>query len=61
MYSCFLHELFNFESQSDLISVNQNIALRHWEFFLTFCNELGIVPLLIYTLSTTKTKRKKRK
>ena len=42
--SCSIHRLFNFDSQSDIISTNQYIILRHWEFLLTACNELGIVP-----------------
>ena len=42
--SCFLHGPFNSDSQSDIISANQYIALRHWEYLLTFCNELSIIP-----------------
>ena len=59
--SCFLHEPFNFDSQSDIISVDQYIALRHWEFLLTSYNKLDIVLLLMFTLATTKPKKKKRK
>ena len=59
--SCFLHGLFNLDSQSDIRSANQYIYLRHWKFHLTPCNELGSVPPLISTLTTTKHKRRKRK
>ena len=56
--SCSIHRLFNFDSQSDIISTNQYIILRHWEFLLTACNELGIVPPpIISGLTTTKHKK----
>ena len=42
--SFFLHRLFNFDSQSDIISANHHIGLLHWEFLFTSYNELGIVP-----------------
>ena len=45
--SCFIHGPFNFESRSDLISVKQFVALCHWEYPLTCCITLSIVPPLV--------------
>ena len=59
--SFFLHGPFNFDSHTDIVSAKQFIALHHWEFLLTSCIEFGIVPPTISTLTTTKTKRKKKR
>ena len=37
--SFFLHGLFNFDSQSDIISANQYIVLRYSECLIASCNE----------------------
>ena len=58
--SCFIHGPFNFDSRSDVISAKQFVALRHWEFLLTSCIALCIVPPTISTLTAT-TPRKRRK
>ena len=42
--SCLIHEPFNFDSHSDIISVKHYIAFHHWELSLTSCNKLGITP-----------------
>ena len=59
--SCYIHGLFNFDSRSDIISANQFIALNHWEFLLTSCNALVIVPSIILKITNTMTKKKERK
>ena len=58
--SCFIHGPFNFDSRSDVVSAKQFVALCHWEYLLTSCITLGIVPPTISTLTATKP-RKRRK
>ena len=58
--SCYIHGPFSFDSRSDVISAKQFVALRHWEFLLTSCIALGIVPPTISTLTQAKP-RKRRK
>ena len=53
-FACFIHGPFNFDSHSDVISAKQFAALRHWEFLLTSCIALIIVPPTISTLTATK-------
>ena len=59
--SCYLHEPFNFESHSDIISVKQHVALTHWEYLLTICNKLSVVSPILSTLTQAKVAHKKRK
>ena len=59
--SCYLHEPFNFESHSDIISSKQHVALTHWEYLLTICNKLSVVSPILSTLTQAKVARKKRK
>ena len=59
--SCYLHGPFNFETHSDIISAKQHVALIHWEYPLTICNQLSVVPVIISTLTKMKVTRKKRK
>ena len=56
----FIHEPFSFDSRSDVISAKQFVVLHHWEFLLTSCISLGIVPPTIFILTETKP-RKRRK
>ena len=56
--SSFLHGPHHFDLQSDIIYASQCIFLCYWEFLLTSCNKLGIVPPLISNLTTTKPKKK---
>ena len=58
--SCFIHEPFNFDSRSDVISAKQFGDLRHWEYLISSCIALSIVPPTISTLNATKA-RKRRK
>ena len=58
--SCFIHGPFNFDSRSDVISAKQFVALCHWEYLITSCIILGIVPNTLSTLTATKP-RKRRK
>ena len=51
--SCFLHGPFNFDTRSDVIKPKQYIALTHWEFLLTRCSVLSIVPPTLSTLIDT--------
>ena len=51
--SYFLHEPLNFDTRSDVIKPNQYIALTHWEFLLTRCSVLSIVPPTLSTLTDT--------
>ena len=57
--SCFIHGPFNFDSQSDIISANQYIILRDWEFPLTLSNELGIAPLPLFSLLLLRNLRRR--
>ena len=59
--SCFLHGPFNFDSRSDVISANQFVALHHWEYLLTSCITLGILPLTLSSLIVTKLKKRRKK
>ena len=43
--SCLIRGPLNFDSRSDIISNKKIIKLSHWEFLLTSCNVLGILPL----------------
>ena len=58
--SCFIHEPFNFDSHSDVISAKQFVALCHWEYLLTYFITLGIVPPTISTLTSTKPRNRKK-
>ena len=59
--SCYLHGSFNFDSHSDVITTNQHLALTHWEYIFTVCNNLGIVSPILSTLTDVKSSTKKRK
>ena len=59
--SCYLHDPFNFDSHSDVITPNQHVALTHWESLFTLCNTLGTVPPILSTLTDVKVSAKKRK
>ena len=59
--SCFLHGPFNFDSHSDVITPNQQVALTHWEYLFTFCNTLGIVSPILSTLTAVKASAKRQK
>ena len=61
--SYYLHDSFNFNSHSDVITAKQHIALTHWEYHLTICHTFSIVPPILSTLTVIKgstIKRKKR-
>ena len=49
--SCFFHEQFNVDARSDVIKPKQYIALTHWEFLLTRCFVLSIIPPTLSTLT----------
>ena len=51
---CFFHDLFNFDSRSDIVSAKKYTNLRHYKLILTSCNYLYIVPPPITTHTTTK-------
>ena len=61
--SCFLHGPFDFDARPDVIKPKQYVALTHWEFLLTCCSILSIVPptlsILTDTTHVTLYKRKK--
>ena len=59
--SCYLHGHFNFETHSDIISAKQHVALTHWEYLLTICNQRSVVPPILSTFTKVKVTRKKRK
>ena len=59
--SCYLLGPFNFDSQSDVITTNQHVALTHWEYLFTDCNTLGIVSPILSTLTDVKASAKRRK
>ena len=44
----------NFDSRSDIIKPNQYITLSDWEFLLTSCSTLSIVPPILSTLAFLK-------
>ena len=58
---CFLHEPFNFDSRSDVISANQFVALHYWEYLLTSCIALCIVHPTLSSLIATKSKKRQKK
>ena len=51
--SCFFHGPFNFDTRSYVVKPKQYIALTHWEFLLTRCSILNIVPPTISTITDT--------
>ena len=59
--SCFIHGAFNFDSHSDVISAKQFIDLHHWEYLLTSCITLGIVPPALSSLIATKLRKGRKK
>ena len=57
--SCYLHGPFNCDSHFDVITVQQHIALIHWEYLLTICHTFSIVPPILSTPTTIKGSTKK--
>ena len=51
--SCFLRRPFNFDTRSDVVKPKKYIALTQWEFLLTCCSMLSIVPPVLSTLTDT--------
>ena len=48
---CYLRGPFNFDSHPDIIKLKKYIVLGHRKFCLTSCNFLGILFLIIITLT----------
>ena len=57
----FIHGSFNYDAHTDTIQPKRHIALTHWEFFLFFCCQFGIVPPMLSTLTVNKSSTAKRK
>ena len=51
--SCFLYGPFDFDDRSDVIKPKQYVVLTYWEFILTRCSTLSIVPPILSTLTDT--------
>ena len=49
--SCYLHDPFNFDSYSDVITAKQHVALAYWGFLLTIFHSFSIVPPILSTLT----------
>ena len=56
----FIHGPFNYDAHYNTIQLNQHVAIIHWEFLLSFCNQFSIVPTTIFTLMFSKYSLKKR-
>ena len=47
----FIHDPFNYDAQYDIIQPKHHVALTHWEFLLSFCDQFSIVPSTLSTLT----------
>ena len=59
--SCYLRELFNCDSCSNIITAKVSVTLNHWKFYLTSCNDLDIVLSIISTLTDAMLNKNKIK
>ena len=47
----FINGQFNYDDHTDIIYPKKYVALTHWEFSLSLCSQLSIVPPTLSTLT----------
>ena len=57
----FIHDPFNYNVHEDIIQSKQYVALTHWKFLFSFCNQFSTVSPTLSTLTVRKSSQKKGK